>query len=334
MVGQIAVGIDTSNYTTSLCAVNAHGDLLFESRKVLAVPLGEHGLMQSSALFQHTVRLPAMLDDLQTALRGKTIATVGVSTRPRAATGSYMPVFHAGTLAAHSMVVGTGAKVVETTHQAGHIAAGIATASPSFIPDGPFLVLHLSGGTTDVLLADVNRIDFGVETVACSLDLHVGQFIDRIGVLLGLPFPAGKHLEELANAESGAEGAVESEYTIPSVVQAGHPSFSGPLSAAERLYHEGVAPSVIAALVQRSVANAIEKMIRFAWEKTGIIPVLLVGGVASNAAIRSRLCTRFGPVSQRLAFCDPRYASDNAFGVALIALQRQSGAQVDTNIPV
>jgi N6-L-threonylcarbamoyladenine synthase len=133
---------------------------------------------------------------------------------------------------------------------------------------------------------------------------------------MGLAFPAGKELEKLARLASG------DFLPIPSVVKMGNPSFSGPLSAAMRLLEQGVPREQLAASVLRVVANSLEKSIRYAMDQTGIKRILLVGGVASNQLIRERLHKRLGEGGaqlQKLYFSDPYYASDNAYGVALIA---------------
>ena len=315
----VVVGVDTSNYTTSLGVVDAaNGELLYDVRRVLTVGPGERGLMQSAALFQHVQSLPELLVHLQKAGvdAGWNVRAVGVSERPRDLEGSYMPVFEAGVLAAHALAAGTDAAVVRTTHQAGHVAAGIATSSMAREQGEAFIVLHLSGGTTDVLRGTMGAPGFDLRTVAEGLDLHVGQFVDRVGVRLGLPFPSGPHLERLAGEWDGPAPA------IPSAVRAGRPSFSGPLSAAFRLIERGAPAAAVAAAVQRTIATTVEKMIRCAKEQTGVVPVLLVGGVASNQAIRQRLGERFRQGSDAtgpLYFCAPRFSSDNAFGVALMA---------------
>ena len=314
-MSRIYVGIDTSNYTTSVCAVDAQGKMLFEARRILHVPQGERGLQQSQALYQHIVALPSLLDDLAKATGRKAIERVAVSSRPRKLQGSFMPVFQAGILAGHALAATSQAHVVETTHQAGHIAAGVAT---SYMPEegtGSFAVLHLSGGTTDLLIARKDQIDFGVKDVQSGQDLHVGQMVDRIGVYLGLSFPAGKHLERLA-MQVQPDVAV---LPIPSSVKDGIPSFSGPLSAAIRLVQKGVEPSLVAASVFRCIANTVEKMIRHMYQQTGIDRVLLVGGVASSTLLKERLDARFTGSNIRLYFCDPAFSSDNAYGIALIA---------------
>ncbi|MCY0901736.1 MAG: O-sialoglycoprotein endopeptidase [Firmicutes bacterium] len=309
------LGIDSSNYTTSVCVVSETGRILFERRKLLDVAPGDVGLMQSRALFQHTVNLPLLLDALQTERPDLNIQSVAVSSRPRDQVDSYMPVFLPGVVAAQGVATGAGVPLVRTTHQSGHIAAGLATTDVTVEGNLPFLALHLSGGTTDLVTCVRTGADYQVSTVATSRDLHVGQFVDRTGVMLGLPFPAGPWLESLAM--SCKEAALP---LIPSSVFDGCPSFAGPLSAATRHYEAGETPERIAASVLRVIATTIEKMLEYAWDQTRVHPVLLVGGVARNQIIRDRLRHRLGARYERLAFCEPAYASDNAYGVALIGL--------------
>lgn len=61
-----------------------------------------------------------------------------------------------------------------------------------------FLLLHASGGTTDLLLAEKQTDStYALTQAGGSKDLHAGQFVDRVGVALGLQFPAGAALEQL-----------------------------------------------------------------------------------------------------------------------------------------
>ncbi len=311
----VFVGIDTSNYTTSVCAIDENGNVLHEARQVLTVPLGKRGLQQSQALYQHVTTLPTMLDDLRNAVSSRSIVRVASSTRPRSREGSFMPVFQAGILTGHALAVASEQSMIETTHQAGHIAAGVATAAMPDRMEQPFAVIHLSGGTTDVLIAHSNMRDFGVKEWVSGQDLHVGQMVDRIGVQLGFSFPAGKQLEQLARqVDQDLEIPV-----IPSSVQRGVPSFSGPLTHAGKLIEAGVNPMLVASGVFRCIANTVEKMIRHMYDQTGIRQILLVGGVASSVLLKERLLSRFDGAPQQLYFCDSHYASDNALGVALIA---------------
>ena len=83
------LGIDTSNYRTSAAVYNAETGEWVNRGGLLTVPEGAIGLRQSDALFQHTVRLHEKIE----ALPQVEVRAIGVSTRPRAVEGSYMPCF-------------------------------------------------------------------------------------------------------------------------------------------------------------------------------------------------------------------------------------------------
>ena len=90
-----AIGIDTSNYTTSIAVYSLQDSKNYS--KLLPVKQGELGLRQSDAVFHHTKGLPELSDRLFSDYDAQDAFTVvGVSTRPRAVEGSYMPCFMVG----------------------------------------------------------------------------------------------------------------------------------------------------------------------------------------------------------------------------------------------
>ncbi|MFD1675036.1 peptidase M22 [Alicyclobacillus fodiniaquatilis] len=313
------LGIDTSNYTTSLAVVSAGtGRLLASARCMLPVTKGQRGLRQSDALFFHVRQLPDVMADLMCQLHEQQIhpdwVGVGASVRPRPQATSYMPVFHAGANYAVVFAQSLGIPVVRTSHQEGHIAAAEYFLRPNM---GPFVAVHISGGTSDVMLA--RRTDFGyaIQLVGEGLDLHAGQFVDRVGVQLGLPFPAGPALEALA---STAEGTA---LLLPSAVRGAQMSFSGPLSAAVRAIEAGENPADIARAVELCVAQNVSKAIEYAVRNASVPTrdVIVAGGVAANATIRQRVVERLKKRVRGVSvqFAPPLYARDNALGVAVIA---------------
>lgn len=308
------LGIDTSNYTTSLCLCDEQGQIVREERRLLRVEEGERGLQQSAALFQHVQNLPELMEKI--GVLPATLAAVCVSTRPRRRDGSYMPVFTAGSGLGRSLAASFGVPFLETSHQEGHIAAGEGSAGE--VPADHFLAVHLSGGTTDLL--DVKRLPDGyeIEELGTSVDLHAGQFVDRVGVALGLPFPAGPHLEQLAKEST------DESVTLPSPVNGYNLSFAGPESAAMRLIAAGTNRADVARAVERCIAKGLEKTLRKAVAELGIKHLLIVGGVAANAYIRERLKHRLEhrAVQAQLYFALPRYSTDNAFGVARLGLSQ------------
>lgn len=315
----LVLGVDTSNYTTSVCAVSVTGELVAEARRLLPVPSGQRGLRQSDALFLHVQQLPMVMAELRQQLGAVTAAptpwvAAGVSVRPRPWASSYMPVFHAGERFVMTWAQTLGVPVVRTSHQEGHLAAAEA-----FLPHAgadPFLAVHISGGTSDVVVARPARWGYRIEMVGEGADLHAGQFVDRVGVAMGLPFPAGPSLEVLAAS------AQRRDLRLPGAVRGAAMSFSGPCTAALRALERGEEPAEIAYAVQACIANSLAKAIAHA---SALHPeagrVVIAGGVASNQWIAARVRHRLRQVCPRLevAFAPARYASDNALGVARIA---------------
>jgi N6-L-threonylcarbamoyladenine synthase len=311
------MGIDTSMYTTSIAAVNEDKQLVLEERRLLPVPPGERGLAQSEALFKHIQVLPELFQSVPLSV-WRQIKGIGVSTAPRPLQGSYMPVFTAGLSAATSLAAALGAELTTTSHQEGHIAAGLGSLAE--IPPEEFLAVHLSGGTTELLVVKKSGPGkFAVQILGESTDLHAGQFIDRVGVRLGLPFPAGKEMEKLAL--KAAPGAAS---LLPSSVKGYEMSFSGGESAAQRLIEEKKRPADLARAVEGCIVRTLVKVLEKAVGDVGLRNILIVGGVASNKYIRNELEKKIGARS-RLYWAKPEWSSDNAVGVALIAREVQTG---------
>lgn len=310
----VFLGIDTSNYRTSLCVIDEESKIIFERKELIPVELGERGMMQSEALFHHLNRLPDLFSELpREDYRWLAIAA---STRPRPIEGSYMPVFRAGENMARFSAIMLGIPFYETSHQEGHIEAALQSLGNPIAHES-FLTFHISGGTTELLHVHTYKDRYSIQILGRSTDLHAGQFVDRIGVLMGLSFPAGPSLEKLAQKAQGT-------FTLPSSVQGYNMSFSGPESAAKRAFEAGVDHTEIALATQKVISNSIEKIVRKAVLETDLKDVLFVGGVASNQYIKQRLKQRLEhpAIGARLYFTSPEYSGDNAYGVACIAKKR------------
>ncbi len=345
------LGLDTSYYTTSAALVDTTGARLADARRPVAVPAGARGLAQSEAVFRHLLSLPEVLEQALAAASEAAgglpvrVAAVAATVAPRPEMGSYMPVFKVAEGFGRSLAATLGVPMVPVTHQEGHLRAGLETSEAGRVlaAGKRLLALHLSGGTSELLLLEPlmgarrgrKRPLFEVILLGGSIDLHAGQFLDHLGVHMGLPFPAGPHLEQLAERGAGENGGKENRpgevraaengrepVTLP--VSGGRRderyffSLSGPLSAAYRALAAGAAPADVAAAAQRTLAKALEKMVRPAIEATGIRDVLVAGGVASNRYLRGRLAERLGhrAVGGRLYFPEPALCVDNAVGVA------------------
>lgn len=307
------LGIDTSNYRTSAAVYDAETGEWCNRGSLLTVPEGAIGLRQSDALFQHTVHLYEKIE----ALPQGEVRAVGVSTRPRAVEGSYMPCFLAGKSVAHSAAHLLSVPLFEVSHQQGHIAAAALSAGRLDLLDSRFLAWHLSGGTSELLYVECGAD--GLPDCTCiggTTDLAAGQLLDRAGALLELPFPSGAALDELALTAEPQKGF------RPRVTDCRF-SLSGMQNQVENKF-KTEKPEDMARFALETVANAVIKATEQAKERYDV-PVLCAGGVMASRVIRARMEKRFG---SGVSFAEPTLSGDNAVGVAVLAarLYRKTGA--------
>lgn len=314
------LGIDTSNYTTSCAWYDTCTNSIIQKKQLLPVAEGQAGLRQSDAVFHHTRQLPDMIAQLAEALGGEPLQpdAIGVSVSPRPEEGSYMPCFLAGKGAARMLAVSHGIPLFETSHQTGHILAALYSADCLFWlnPQAPaFLAFHVSGGTTDCVRCTPDPAQIlRIEPVSASLDLKAGQAIDRVGLTLGLRFPCGQALEQLAlQSDSKAHMQVK--------LRNGCCSLSGLQNQCEQMLKRGEAAPDIARYCLNSVAAVIRAMTKAAAEPHS--RVLYAGGVMSDRLIQNQLRT----LPYESAFAEPSFSCDNAAGVAIFAARRTSECQ-------
>lgn len=316
------LGIDTSCYTTSLAVVDENGRLVEDKRKMLPVLQGEKGLQQSTALFYHLKNLPSLLEEVCMHVKGKEILAVATSEKPCPREDSYLPVFIAGHTLGQNLASILDIPLIKSTHQEGHMVAGLWSAQVDLTS---FLALHLSGGTTELLLVERKSkkpLLYDVQVLGKSLDIPAGQLVDRVGVVMGLSFPAGPSLERLAAQDKELNyNEKKDNPIIPSAVKGYDMSFSGAETRAKKYLSQNYLEQEVARAVEKCIAATLEKVTRKAVSETGIKDVLLVGGVASNNYIRERLKKRLEhrAVGARLYFPEPCYSRDNAVGISLIA---------------
>ncbi|MDL2206178.1 O-sialoglycoprotein endopeptidase [Eubacteriales bacterium OttesenSCG-928-N13] len=300
-----SLGIDTSCYRTSVAYADDAG--FAQRRQLLTVPQGKRGLQQSELVFQHVQNLPTLVEQLMDEA-SSAIDCVCVSTRPRPVDGSYMPVFTVGAGLGRSIAAMLRVPFYETTHQQCHLRAALVG---SRMERGGFLALHLSGGTSELLLSDES---LSVQRIGGTNDLNAGQLVDRVGVALGAEFPAGPSLERMA--QGFAPKAI-----IPTSIRELACSFSGAEAQAMRMIESGnYAPGEVAVEVYSLIARTLAKLLSRASDEQGISQALLFGGVASSALLRQMLADRMKKLRNDLIihWADPALSGDNAVGAALI----------------
>lgn len=309
----LTLGIDTSNYATSLAVFDTESKgVVCDKKRFLPVKEGRLGLRQSDALFHHTVALADMLEQLAQEVDLTQIDGVGVSTRPRGVEGSYMPCFLAGLTAATAFCKAKNLPLIQTSHQQGHIAAAtFATGIPELFHQEK-LVFHVSGGTTDLLHCSANG---EIACIGTSTDLYAGQAVDRIGVKLGFGFPAGVEVSRLA---ANCTDKIKPKASVKGL----NCSLSGLENQCERLLNEGKSPEYVCKFCLLSVAETAYRMVKAALEHTPNLPVVFAGGVMSSEIIQTYLQKKLCNAH----FVPGRFSSDNAIGVAILCAEEMDHA--------
>ena len=302
------IGIDTSNYTTSIAYFDGQGGV--NCSKLLPVKQGELGLRQSDAVFAHIKSLPELSGRLFSHVRPEEITAVCVSTRPRAVEGSYMPCFMVGY--SHAKMLSDLLKVplYEVSHQQGHVAASLWSAGHLELMDQSHLAWHLSGGTTELLLVEPEGKNVKCTKIGGTTDISAGQLIDRTGQLLELPFPSGKHIDALSK-----EAAMKETFKVKCNNM--EFSLSGVQNKVQQFHEKHGIPAETAAYALRCVAKAVYLASEQALQAYPGLRIVFSGGVASNSMLRE-VIKPLNPI-----FSEPQYSTDNAMGVAVLGMRYQ-----------
>ena len=304
------IGFDTSNYTTSIAYYD--GSRGVNQSQLLPVKAGELGLRQSDAVFHHTKSLPELSGRLFCDIDVGGITAVGVSTRPRAVEGSYMPCFMVGYSHAKMLADALHVPLFTCSHQQGHVAAAVWSGGKPELLYEPHLAWHLSGGTTELLLVEPDGKNVACTKIGGTTDISAGQLIDRTGQLLSLPFPAGKHLDllsrEAVNADVFAIKCPDTEFSI-----------SGLQNKVQQYWQKSNNAAETAAYALRCVCSGVRRATMNAQKRYPGLPIVFSGGVAANSMLRKELAD-LNPL-----FSEPQFSTDNAMGVAILTYRHQEG---------
>ena len=303
------LGIDTSNYTTSVSAITEDGRL-YNIKIPLTVKSNERGLRQSDAVFLHTKNLPQAMQSLMREIKNDytdsiDFQAVGVSTRPRPIEGSYMPCFLSGVSVANGISCAADIPMFGFSHQEGHIRAALYGANAD-APD-MFYSFHLSGGTCELLEVRRDGVGFTERIIADSADITLGQLVDRTGVAMGLNFPCGVQLEKLAeNSSKNYKPKIKGDVRI---------NLAGFENITSKMLADGEAHEDIASYVFCVVREAVKKMLEKREDTT--LPVLFAGGVSGSLLLQKSISE----------FCNALFSpsdltSDNAVGIALMTKEK------------
>lgn len=298
------LGIDTSNYTTSVALIDGDNKVV-QKKRLLPVKEGERGIRQSDAVFHHTKAYPELLEELLKDVL-EPITAIGVSVTPTTEKGSYMPCFLVGESVATSLSSALKVPLFKFSHQQGHIAAALYSANKTELFNSKFIAFHVSGGTTDAVLCEAENNTLKITPVASSNDLKAGQAVDRIGVKMGLLFPCGKELEKLALKS-------EKIYKNKIKLYDGDCSLSGLENKCLKMLENGESKEDTAKFLLTYIADTLSEMVKNIFSEYGELPLVFAGGVMSNSIIREIITSRF-----QAFFAEPEFSCDNAAGIAVL----------------
>lgn len=279
---------------------------MLSEKIILSVKENTCGLRQSEAVFQHVMNLSKVCVKIFDKLNEKPCA-IGFSISPCDFEGSYMPCFMVGKMLALSLAAAYKIKCYSFSHQRGHIMAALFSAGCLELASNPFLAFHISGGTTDLLLVKPDKEKIvSVTQIGSSLDLKAGQAVDRVGVMLSLPFPCGKELEILSEKSKKI-------YKIRPYIRELSCSLSGVENKAKKMLENNESKEDIAKFCMDYILCSIKEMCRLASNIYSGLPFVFAGGVMSNKYLKSELSKEFDGY-----YAEPKYSSDNAAGIAIL----------------
>jgi N6-L-threonylcarbamoyladenine synthase len=224
-------------------------------------------------------------------------------------------------LAGKGLALSADKPLVAVNHLEGH-ALSPRLADPDL--EFPYLLLLVSGGHCQLLevcgVGDYRRL-------ATTIDDAAGEAFDKAAKLLGLPYPGGPAIEELAKRGDEAKVALPRP-----LVGSGEPhfSFAGLKSAVQRAVASGAfAPQDIAASFQRAVVDCLVDRTRLALERSDAPTLVVAGGVAANQAIRGALADLAGTHGRRFSVPPAWLCTDNAAMIAWAGAERFAVGDTD-----
>ncbi len=219
---------------------------------------------------------------------------------------------------AKALAFGLDVPLIGVNHLEGHIySVFLDEKTPSF----PYLCLVVSGGHTQLVRVDEG---FEQEVLGSTRDDAAGEAYDKVAKLLGLGYPGGPRVDQLAQ-----EGDAEFQQFPRSNLPGYEFSFSGLKTAvlyylnkfdeAERRSHIELHKADICASFQQTVIDMLLRVLKRAVRNTGIKEVAVVGGVSANSGLRSAVNALADAEGLNLYIPSPRFCTDNAAMIGITA---------------
>ncbi len=321
MSASLVLGIETSCDETGVGLVrvdDSGSELLVDA---VASSVDEHarfgGIIPEVASRAH---LEAMVPTLQRALDTAGVRLAEVDAVAVTAGPGLVGPLTVGASAAKALAVGLGKPLYGVNHVIGHVAVDELVHGP--FPER-FMALVVSGGHSSLLLVD--DIATGVTELGQTLDDAAGEAFDKVGRLLGLPYPGGPHIDRLAR-----EGTPSIRFprglTAPKD-QAAHAydfSFSGLKTAVARWVEarqdagEEIHLPDVAASFAEAVADVLTAKTIAACRLHGVATLVVGGGFSANSQLRDMAAARCAEADIEVRIPPIRYCTDNGAMIAAL----------------
>ncbi len=314
------IGIETSCDETGVAIYDAEGGLLSDRLySQIAMHEAYGGVVPELASRDHIRRLLPLLQEALAEAHSNRDSIAGIA---YTAGPGLIGALIVGACFARSLAYAWGKPAIGIHHLEGHLLAPLLEESP---PAFPYLALIVSGGHTQLVdVAGLGRYRILGE----SLDDAAGEAFDKTAKLLGLPYPGGAALAQLA--EDGREGHFD--FPRPMLDRPGLAfSFSGLKTAARVALRDRVLSEELRADIARDFQEAIVDVLaekcRRALALTRHRRLVVAGGVGANRRLRQRLQIVARESGAELFYSRPRFCTDNGAMIALAGcLRLQSGA--------
>lgn len=311
MKDRLILAIETSCDETSVAVLRNDAELL---SNVIASQIASHqrfgGVVPEVASRHHVEVITACIEEalLEAEVMAEDLTAVAVTYGP-----GLVGALLVGISAAKAFAWANGLPLIPVNHMAGHLMAARAVKELEF----PLLALLVSGGHTELVYVS-EAGDYKI--VGETRDDAVGEAYDKVGRVMGLPYPAGRIIDELAH-----EG--QDIYDFPrAMIKEDNLefSFSGLKSAFINLYHnaqqkgETLSNTDLSASFQACVLDILMAKTKKALEQYPVKTLVVAGGVAANQGLRERLAAEITDVE--VIIPPLRLCGDNAGMIALAAV--------------
>lgn len=284
------------------------------------------GVVPELASRDHIRKLVPLLNELlaQCQLKKSDIDAIAFTKGP-GLVGALMT----GALFGRSLAMALDIPAVGVHHMEGHLLAPLLSEQP---PEFPFVALLVSGGHT--MLVAVQGIG-QYEILGESIDDAAGECFDKAAKMLGLPYPGGPNIAKLA--ETGNPQAFE--LPRPMLGKGLDFSFSGMKTAVHNLIkdnptdinnpNDATTRADIAASFEFAVVDTLAKKCVKALKQTGMIRLVIAGGVSANLQLRQILTEQLSKIGASVYYAPPALCTDNGAMIAFAGWQRLNAGQHD-----